>query len=101
MMAKMKDVVALQSAPDRLDLADLKGGQDEIFADQPPPLSGKQVRALGNHRHEKMRLKHPHPAAKRIIETIAARLNPKQHPDKGEIEEKDDMRHGRKRKRQR
>src|SRR5260370_19234940 len=40
-----------------------------------------------------MRLEHPDARPEGVIEPVTARLNPEQHPDDGEIEKENDVRH--------
>ena len=96
-----ENVIAFQPAPDRLQLADLETGKNEILANQLLPIALKQVTIFHHHRHEKMRFQHPDARTEGIVKTITARFDPEQHPNNCEIEKENDVRHARVRERNR
>ena len=89
-----ENVIAFQSATDRFQFADFETGQNEIFADEFFPFALKQLSILHHHGDKKMRLEHPDSRAKGIVKSIASRFDPEHHPNDGEIEKENDVRHG-------
>jgi hypothetical protein len=88
-----ENVIAFQSAPDCLELGDFETRQNQIFANQLFPFALKHLPIFHDHRDEKMRLEHPDAGAERVVKAVAPRFDPKHHPDDGEIEKENDVRH--------
>src|SRR5437868_14420225 len=88
-----KNIIAFQSPADRFEPADLERRQNQIFTNQLLPFALKQIAVFHHHRDEKMRLEHADSGAKRVVETITPRLDPKHHPDDRKIEKEDQERY--------
>src|SRR5687768_12499558 len=88
-----ENVIAFQAPPDRLELADLEGGQNQILADELLPFALEHRAILHHHRNEKMRFEHADARTKRVVETVTPRFDPKHAPDNREVEKENDVRH--------
>ena len=88
-----ENVIAFQSAADCFQLADLEAGQDQIFAYEFFPFALKQLAIFHHHRNKKMRFEHPDTRAECVVKTVTTRLDPEEHPNNGQIEKEDDVRH--------
>src|SRR5215217_1056076 len=87
-----EDIIPLQAASDRFQLADFEPWQNEIFTNQFLPLALQHLPVLHHHRYKKMRLEHADARAKGIVEPVAPRFDPEHPPDDREIEKEDDVR---------
>ena len=94
-----ENVIAFQSAPDRLQFRYLEAGQNQIFAHQLFPFALKQVAIFHHHRDKKMRLQHADSCAECVVETVPPRLDPEQHPNYGQVKKENDVWHVARRKR--
>src|SRR5437867_1007428 len=90
-----ENVIAFQATTDRFQFADLEARQDQILANQFLPFALQEVAIFHHHRHKEMRFEHSDARAESIVETVAPRFDPEHHPNDGEIEKENDVRHRR------
>jgi len=90
--AEDEDIVSLHTTPDRFESADFERGQNQILADEPPPLAVEDFRALRHHGNEEMGFQHADATAKGIVEPVTPRLDPEHDPDEHQIEKEYDVR---------
>ncbi len=88
-----KDVIAFQPTTDRFQLADFETGQNKIFANEFFPFPLQQIAILHHHRHQKMRFQHSDARAEGVVKAITPRFDPEHHPNDGEVEKENNVRH--------
>ena len=76
-----ENVIALQPAPDRFQLADFEAGQNQIFANEFFPFALQEVAIFHHHRDEEMRFQHPDAGAEGVVKPVTACLDPEHHPN--------------------
>src|SRR5262249_55478643 len=86
-------IITFQPASDGFELADLEGGQYQIFADEFFPFALEHFAIFHHHWNEKMRFEHAHARAKGIVETVTTRFDPEQYPNNCEVEKENNVRH--------